>query len=115
MTFTTAGTDDATLKVITIVGGSNEPGTELLARSDFSTPASHPSSWNGTRLMKVDFTIPEVDVRAECECGFVIYGDSAVDAFTLWWSHKSVHEQPETPPVDPGEEVETPGGTPGSP
>jgi hypothetical protein len=40
--------------------------------------------------VKVDFTIPEVDVRAECECGFIVYGDSAIDAFTLWWSHKAV-------------------------
>jgi hypothetical protein len=38
--------------------------------------------------VKVEFTIPETDVRAKCECGHVSYGDSAVDAFKAWWKHK---------------------------
>lgn len=38
--------------------------------------------------MEVDFTIPETDVLAVCECGHKSYGDSAVDAFKAWWQHK---------------------------
>lgn len=38
--------------------------------------------------MEVDFTVPETDVRAECQCGHVSWGDSAVDAFKAWWQHK---------------------------
>lgn len=39
--------------------------------------------------MRVEFTIPETDVEAKCECGHVCRGDSAVDAFMAWWKHKT--------------------------
>lgn len=67
--------------------------------------------------LRVDFTIPEVDVRAEClECGYVCWGDAAVDAFTNWWNHKNeVHPEVSEVPEEPPGDVTIPIGTPPGP
>lgn len=67
----------------------------------------------------VNFTIPEVDVLAECkepDCTFSTYGDSATDAFVSWWTHRAeVHPEAIDPDPIPENEVESPIGTPPKP
>lgn len=51
--------------------------------------------------VSVRFYFSDADPVAECECGWRMVGDAAVDAFRAWWKHRASHDEVARPVIDP--------------